>query len=177
MAVVPVLLAPLGCRVPHLLKRGRGCGFPGLLGRLCEAWKGKRFVIARRFDQVSGTHSWVRTDTCLLKESFHLVPTPLGKLMPHRGWARPLALPGGPSTFMRTEHRGKLGSVVPKGPSAPSTGTLWGQRGGEPGLGTGSHAWENQAGTPPHPHRPAGTASSSLPAFPMMPDRDSTGSP
>lgn len=51
MAVVPVLLAPLGCRVPHLLKRGRGCGFPGLLGRLCEAWKGKRFVIARRFDR------------------------------------------------------------------------------------------------------------------------------
>lgn len=140
------------------------------------AWNGKRFVIARRFDQVSGNYSWVRTDTCLLKESFHLVPSPLGKLMLHRGWARPLALPGGPSTFMRTEHRGKLGSVVYLKAHRLRALGLSGVSGEE------SQVWE-QGHTPgkiqlaPHPHRPADTASSSLPAFPMMPDRDSTGSP
>ena len=67
------------------VSRAAGLGF-------CEAQKGGRCIIARCFDHVSGNYCWVRTETYLLKEYFPLAPTPLGKLMLRRGWARPLTL-------------------------------------------------------------------------------------
>ena len=70
------------------VSRVAGLGF-------CEAQKGGCFVIAWCFDHVSGNYSWVRTETYLLKESFPLAPTPLGKLLLLRGWARPLTLQSG----------------------------------------------------------------------------------
>lgn len=74
-----VLLAPLVCQFPHLLKKVHGGGFPGLLGRLCERMEGQCF------DQVRGNYSWVQTRLCFLKESFHMALTRLGRLMVHRG--------------------------------------------------------------------------------------------
>lgn len=153
---------PSGVSSPSPTEETGGLWVSGAAGLgFCEAQKGGRCIIARCFDHVSGNYCWVRTETYLLKESFPLAPTPLGKLMLRRGWALPLTLQSRAPWCLK---------VIDLG-----TGILWGQQGQGPGLGTESHPREDQAGTPPGipkaPPAPLG-----LP-FLMMTERDSAGFP
>lgn len=138
-------------------------GFQGC-GTVCvREWKGKLRIMAQCFDQVSSNYS-CRQRRGLLKGSVPVALTSLGRLMPHRRCAQPLALFQPILSLPKGKAQGReLDPWCPKAPQLPNSGILWGQQRGEPGSGSGSHAWENRAGLP---YYPAGTSSSSLPTIP-----------
>lgn len=147
---------PSGVLSPSPTEETGGLWVSGAAGLgFCEAQKGGRCIIARCFDHVSGNYCWVRTETYLLKESFPLAPTPLGKLMLRRGWALPLTLQSRAPWCLK---------VIDLG-----TGILWGQQGRGPGLGTVSPPGRSSWHCPRHPEGPASST------WPAIPDDDREG--